>query len=431
MRREIERRSCTHHFYGLGQLALAVSILFTAASHSGADGAGYLSQDGRRLFPLGFYELPKDDAKLAEMADAGVNLLRCGRREDLDRLHAVGISAVMPLALQQGATDGLRKKIESVKDHPALAMWEGPDEIVWNFTAYSGLYKTKGVYKSPDEWRRQTPLAVEYSESRAAEIMPKLRESIQLLRSLDEADRPLWFNEAHESDVKFVRQYLDQVDITGCDLYPVKHDVQPIAKIGAATDLWRLVGRDKPVFMVLQAFSWHELGDYYGHKKPAYPTFAESRFMAYDAIVHGARGVLYWGSGDRTPDPFRQSLYALVSELSALQPFLVANDKPGVNVTLIEPRDRPIERGVRVAVRNDGDDWFVLLVNEDDRRHMGVEVSGLADLDGRKLQLLYGAETATPQRGEFVTRMQPFEVKLFATDRRFESSRRAGRDYKK
>ena len=50
-------------------------------------------------------------------------------------------------------------------------------------------------------------------------------------------------------------------------------------------------------------------------------------------------------------------------------------------------------------------------------------------LNGRKLSLLYGSETVKVQYGGLVTRLQGYEVKLFATSARYESSRTAGRNY--
>ena len=392
---------------------------------------GLLTKDSRRLFPIGSYELPEDDAKLKVMAESGVNLVRCHSKQDLDRAEAAGMMGWIPLSVQLGATDELREFVESVKDHPALAIWEGPDEIVWNFTAYSGLYKKSGIYKSPDEWRRQTPLALEYSESQAEKIMPKIREGIQLVRSLDENNRPFWINEALDSDLKFVRQYMDYVDITGCDIYPINKDDRRVFRVGGATERWKQVGRGKPVWMVLQAFAWSELGDYYGEKIPAYPTFAESRFMAYDVIAHGAKGVLYWGSHYLKSAAFRESLYALTSELATLQPFLVAPEEKSVRVNVIAGDHEEETTGVRMTARRTGREWLIVLVNENDQRHMGVELTGLGDLNGERLDLLYGTENVTVQRGELITRMQPFEVKVFATSRKWETSRRKGRDYKK
>jgi len=250
-----------------------------------------------------------------------------------------------------------------------------------------------------------------------------------LVRSLDAQGRQFWINEALESDEKYVRQYMDWVDITGCDLYPVRASNRDVASLGGATDRWKRVGRGKPVWMVLQGFSWSELGERYGAKTAAYPTFAESRFMAYDVIVHGAKGILYWGSNYLKSDAFRESLYALTSELASLQPFLVAPEETTARVAVIEAGDGKETSGVRMTARRSGEEWLIILVNENNQWHKRVEFSGLKTLNGRRLQLLYDAENAVVDQGGFVTQMPPLAVKVFATSRKWETSRRQGRDY--
>ncbi len=294
------------------------------------------------------------------------------------------------------------------------------------------MYRTKGIYKSPDEWRKQTPRAIEYSEEQARQIIPKIHDSIELIRTLDHKKRQIWINEAAQSDLKFVRQYINHIDITGCDIYPVREGRHDVAIVGDATERWKQVGRNqKPVWMVLQAFSWSELGDYYGHKTIVYPSFTESRFMAYDVIVHGAKGILYWGSHYLKSSEFRQSLYALTSELETLQPFLVAPEYQNASISLIDLSREPSERGVKMSVRNNEGQWIIILVNEDNRTYMGVEVTGLGVLNGRNLELLYGTEKITVEQGELITRIKPFEVKVFATSRRWETNLLKGRDFQK
>jgi len=392
--------------------------------------SGYIFKDGRPLFPLGFYELPQKDADLRAMAQSGVNLVRCHNRADLDRVEAVGMLAWLPVKLQLGNSSSLRKQVTAVLNHPALAVWEGPDEIVHSFTAWSGLYRTKKVYNSPDAWKKQSPEAVAYAEKQARRIIPKLLAGIRLVRDIDPYHRPIWFNEAAKSDLKFVRQYIDYIDIIGCDLYPVHENRRDVATIGDATERWQKVGRgEKPVWMVLQAFSWSELGDYYGEQSAAYPSFVESRFMAYNAIVHGAKGILYWGSHYLKSQAFRQSVYALTSELAALQSFLVAPDYPKAKVSVVQMRPNLEDRGIKMSVRKTASDWLIILVNEDNRAYMGVEVTGLDELNGRSFELLYGNEKIFINKGEMVTRLQPLQVKVFATNSKWETNRHDGRDF--
>ena len=401
-------------------------------------GDGFLTQDGRRLFPIGFYEHPADDDALRDMAEAGVNLIRCGNTDSLDRAHAHGMMGWVPLSLPSGATPEFQEHVRTLAEHPALAVWEGPDEVVWNFTAYSGLWRQDqlAVFPNKGEWWMQTPLAIQYSEERAAEIMPNIREAVEFIRSVDPQNRQVWINEARDSDLKFVRQYIDFVDITGCDDYPIRADGRPAVRVADATDRWRQVGKGRPVWMVLQAFSWNDLDDEHGDIA-AFPTFAESRLMAYACITHGARGILYWGSSylkSEGKEAFRKSLYALTSELAALHPFLTAPVEPYVTGQVTDDGRTDIpspvsSRGVSVTARRTGRDWLVVLVNEDEYAHMGVEVVGLDALNGTEFIELYGDERTTVSEGSFVTRMRSFEVKLFATHRKWETTQQEGREF--
>ena len=402
-------------------------------------GDGFLTQDnGQRLFPIGFYEHPAEDDALRDMAESGVNLVLCGSIEALDRAQAHRMMGWVPLGLQSGATPEFQERIRTLAEHPALAVWEGPDEVVWGFTAYSGLWKQDqmAVFPNKGEWWMQTPLAIEYSEGRAAEIMPKMREAIEFIRSVDPYNRQIWINEARDSDLKFVRQYIDYVDITGCDDYPIRAESRPAIRVADATDRWRQVGKGRPVWMVLQGFTWSDLDD--GDTDiTAFPTFTESRLMAYSCITHGARGILYWGSSYMKADgkeAFRKSLYALTSELSALQPFLTAPVERHVTVNLIDdgridiPAPTSI-RGVSLTARRIGREWLIALVNEDEHAHMGIEVTGLDALNGTKFVELYGEEQTVVSGGSFSTRIRPFEVKLFATHRKWETVQREGREF--
>jgi hypothetical protein len=384
------------------------------------------------VFPIGSYEMPKSDADLKSMAEAGMNLVHCGNAADLDRAAAVGMLGWVNIPMQLGDDPKgvLRKAIDGVKAHPALAVWEGPDEVVWNFTAYSQLYRS-GIHKVKGEWWLQTPNARTYAEKEAAQLMPKLREGARLVRALDPKRRPLWINEAAKSDLGYIRQYIDSIDITGCDIYPIHDKEKEPATVADYTDRFKAIGRGRPVYMVLQAFSW---GDLKGFSPEAvtYPTFTETRLMAYASLTHGAKALLYWGSTTVPQgDPFRGSILAMTSELSALQPFLVAPEDKTVRVKLIESEGRGQvgDRGVSWMARRTATDWLIVLANEDAREHMGVEVGGLALLNGRTLHELYAADSVKVSRGEFIARLQPHQVKVYSTSRKFETARRAGREY--
>lgn len=154
--------------------------------------------------------------------------------------------------------------------------------------------------------------------------------------------------------------------------------------------------------------------------------------MAWAAIAHGAKSILYWGSHVVPGDaPFRESIYAMTSELHAVEPFLSAPELKAAKVELTESagRSQPDDRGVRLVARRSGSGWLIALVNQDAAPHMGVEVTGLDGLTGKQLLQLYGTEAASVREGGFITRLKPWEVKLFATDRSYESALRKGREF--
>ncbi|HEO71749.1 MAG TPA: hypothetical protein ENN80_10850, partial [Candidatus Hydrogenedentes bacterium] len=226
--------------------AITLTVFIAMAPPIAAETDGLLHRGDERLFPIGCYELPASDANLEAMAGAGFNIVHCHSVEDLDRAAAAGLQGVVPLPLQNGATPAFRERVAALATHPALALWEGPDEVVWNFTAYSGLHRKLGIHKRPGAWWRQEPDAVAYAENKAAEIIPNMREAAALIRELDSARRPIWINEAQRSDVFYCRQYMDFVDITGCDVYPVSANDRNLPRVGAATERWKQIGRGKP-----------------------------------------------------------------------------------------------------------------------------------------------------------------------------------------
>ena len=135
-----------------------------------------------------------------------------------------------------------------------------------------------------------------------------------------------------------------------------------------------------------------------------------------------------YGSPGRMPLEFLHRSID-TSELAALQPFLTTPDEPGVSINLIEEPVQAPRRGVsRIARYVDGE-ALVVLVNEDDVTHFGTEVQGLDALKDRSLHLLYGNEKVQVVDGAFVTRMRPYEVKIFSTTQEVATTRVTGREF--
>jgi hypothetical protein len=74
--------------------------------------------------------------------------------------------------------------------------------------------------------------------------------------------------------------------------------------------------------------------------------------------------------------------------------------------------------GVRALGRQFGEDLLVILVNEDEYRHLAVDVQGLEKWNGRPLFELYGRDETKVDQGSIAVRMKPFDVKIYCTSRR-------------
>jgi len=332
--------------------------------------------DGRRIFVIGLYENPKEDMVLDEVARAGFNLVRAsGDRAVLDRLHARNLYAWITtggcIKLQDTSEEAekpLREMAAAWGSHPALLVWEVPDEALWSCM--------RDAFKTPGTLLEKIALF----EKNAPPLSERMTAGYTLLKQLD-PHHPVWMNHAAGNSHAHLAMFARGADIVGCDIYPVMPyptrfiDISrsALASVGVCTTRMQSTAPGKPVWMVLQGAGW---GDFEGiftlQPRPGQqPSLEESRFMAYDAIVRGARGVLYWGTHYIAKDSqCWKTLRALARDLADRQPLLTAPDAaltPGIDTRLFgflafRVADAPI--GVRVLGKEiDGQTWWIV-VNE-------------------------------------------------------------------
>jgi hypothetical protein len=135
----------------------------------------------------------------------------------------------------------------------------------------------------------------------------------------------------------------DTTDVLGSDPFPLAGaDTPPHpAQVAEWTEIARAAVHDaRPVVTVLQFFPSPVTG--------RFPTRAELRDQAYMAIVAGARGLWWWSLGTSAaascadgcpPRAVRlDDLRAVVGELAALEPVLLADDAPAALTTVSSAR---------------------------------------------------------------------------------------------
>jgi hypothetical protein len=149
----------------------------------------------------------------------------------------------------------------------------------------------------------------------------------------------------------------------------------------------------KPIWVALQSY-----------KKPTadgrFPTPIEYRAQAYLAIIHGAKGLIYYtGGGTGGVQNARQeghweSLKAVVSELRDMSPVLVASDSP-VSVTC-SPSTAPVS----LRVKNHAGEPVLLAANRSDQP-ADIEFKTPIVKDGQQVNVRFEGRRIRASEGGF------------------------------
>jgi hypothetical protein len=378
------------------------------------DPDGTLLVGGRRRFLLGAYAPPPgepEDGRTAyrELAGLGLDVVRAPADEaTLDAIAEAGLRAWVAVgALDPADPSALDDVVRRLRHHPALLFWETVDEPAWTWN------------------------------SAEARVPPDpLIETYRRIRTID-PDRLVYLNHAPTNLVSTLRAYAPSTDITACDIYPVispgirlQYALFPdgmqgdllnptISQVGDYAEKMRQVaGAGRPLFMVLQGFAWEALRDPSAQdpRMILYPTYAQSRFMAYDAIIHGATGLLYWGL-HRTPrgTRFWADLRRLWEELSALRDVLDAPPAHPLIAVVHEEMGHSVDRGVRMMAKEAGGATHLLTANGD-KNPARVRLEGLEP--ATRAMVVGEGRTLPVRAGVLRDEYAPFDVHVYALDAR-------------
>ncbi|MBU6403018.1 MAG: hypothetical protein KGS61_22070 [Verrucomicrobia bacterium] len=369
---------------------------------------GMLRARGRREFVLGLYEAPKGEGRLREAREAGFNLVqRSPVRAAYDEAHSLGLrgwSALgsLPAADRAGAEARMRQTIEDLRTHPALLFWETEDEPTF-------------VWKEP--LRLRTPAA-------------QLIETAAFIRRLDPV-HPLYLNHAPTNLITTLRTYDPAADIVATDIYPVipqgirtQYALWPdgrqgdflnptISQVGQYADKMSAVaGPGRAVFLVLQAFAWEDLRE--KDRDPAmvrYPNQAQLRFMAWQCVVHGVNGLLWWGLSHTPPETtLWNDLQTVVRELAQVQDALAA---PPVKLPLqvtYHDTGHSLDRGLEWLAKPLGRDTLLIAVNAD-ACPVDATFGGLDRF--RQCTAVIGLPATAWAHGQLRERFEPFGTRVW------------------
>jgi hypothetical protein len=364
--------------------------------------------DRRREFILGLYMLPNVPEPWREAREAGFNLVHLGAEAaEFAKARAHGLYGWTSLGSISESNRGeaearIRKTVTALKEEPALLFWETEDEPTF-------------------VWKK--------SEARVppADII----ETYRFVKSLDPA-HPLYLNHSPTNLNSTLQTYNEGADIVATDIYPViPHGIREmyalwpsgeqgdllnshISQVGQYADKMREVaGPKRAVFTVLQGFAWENLRDAKERdpKMILYPTRQQLRFMAWQSVVRGVNGILYWGLSFTPPEaPLWKDLKAVTQELSELKETL-ASRRASLSLQLrYHDTGHSLDRGIQWIAKPDGKRTLLIAVNADPNP---VEVTFSRLKRFKHCDILFGSRSANWQQGTLRDSFAPFDVHVY------------------
>lgn len=380
----------------------------------------YVCIDYRPFFPIRLYHFPDkrhDDAMWKEVADAGFNFTL----SNTSGKHGIYVSKCVPwktldghkmslmeLARHESLLDELKQFLAENEDDPTLLCWHAPDEPSWFGPSANALQLG---YRAIEDHSR----------------------------------KPVWLNVGPSftqvSHYSRPRDLTAACDILSEDIYPIPDGKRKSGQgynqhayyVGEHTaGLVELGSRDgvrqTPVWMVLQGFGWGDLG-FDNPKLFVPPTRHELRYVTYDAIVHGATGILSYGpffTKSEANASFWRDLKAMAGELQRHYDFLTCPSELVPEKISIQVGDGYGETPIRVLIKLMEEKVVVLAVNTRDDALDKVTFSvkpGGGRLTGVKV-LEEDRTIAVADGTNWRDRFEGYGVHMYETDIYFSFMRR-------
>jgi hypothetical protein len=178
----------------------------------------------------------------------------------------------------------------------------------------------------------------------------------------------------------------------------------------------------KPLWFTLQiAFSGTT-----GRRHPQrFPTLPQQRFMTYQAIINGARGLVYFGGGLRGTIPERDLPFGWNWTYweRVLRPVVeeVGDKGPLAEALCAASSKLPVkasDSAIELCVREVGGDVFVLACCREPQKTAQVQFTGLPNDIGDGDVLFESPRKVTAKSGTFTDWFAPYDVHVYKFARR-------------
>ncbi|HZQ46323.1 MAG TPA: immunoglobulin domain-containing protein, partial [Verrucomicrobiae bacterium] len=375
--------------------------------------------NGRKVFVIGLSPGPPNNGQtptggdaLQELRDAGALLFRINQTNNWNSQLIAYQQAALDWAAQHGmycwlnlrelsefaptdtnAAAGLRNIVDTFRNHPALGLWKNYDEAWWGGISVSNLLNGYVVIKQED------------------------------------TNHPVVQTHAPRGTVADLQPYNVAADMLALDIYPVTSTGSAsnppitntqVSQVGDWTQVLSQVANGQKEYWLIEqiAFSGTTPPDH----QLVFPTFVQSRFMAYQAINNGARGLMFFGGNiaatlDAQDAPlgwnwtfWTNVLKPVVQQLgdkSVLANALVAPAST-LPVTMSGTTAPDVEFCVREVPP-----YVFILASKREGATVNVTFSGLPSWAANGEVLYESPRTVTAQNGQFTDSFAPLDVHVY------------------
>lgn len=281
-----------------GPSALAIALILFGASvvlaQTGSvvtvNSDNVLIINGRKVFPIGFSpgppingQTPIGDDAMQEFRDAGALLFRMVQNNNWDSQLMAQQQTALDWAAQHGmyiwlnlrelsefntgdttTAASLKNLVDMYKNHPGLGLWKNFDEAWWGGITVTQLLNGYNVIKAAD------------------------------------TNHPVVQTHAPRGTVSDLQPYNVAADALAVDIYPVASPPPSnppltntnLSVVGDWTEVIDQVAAGQKEHWTIEQIAFSGTTP---PKTLIFPTFVQSRYMAYQAINNGARGLMFFG----------------------------------------------------------------------------------------------------------------------------------------
>ncbi len=334
--------------------------------------------NGKPFFPLGFYHVSwKTTAEerinaLRDIADGGFNTVYAAvtkvddYEEFLDEAERLGVYVLSDQSI------GLLNLVNGFKHKSAVLGWSIADDVD------NGEYTGDDVLKLHQTAKTSDPNHITYVSGYS----------------------------------KNIGRFANCADAIAIQSYPIRAGTEKelsstYSKVSLARDAAAKFNR--AVYANLQTFSW-SFEDKPENRGARAPTFEEVRNMTYQALMAGAKGIIYYTYYDeewslREPPDLWAGMQSLVPEIKALSPIVLGGDFKNIDA----------EQGkVLAGIWVEGDEALAIVINTsyDHKKEVIVKLP----ISVREVQPMFRdrPDGMTIKDGKLFGSLKPLEVRIYS-----------------